>query len=219
MGSETQLRSDMGSNLAEQLTWGGIQEVTGALERFVRAMGQSVIREALTAGAKVLQDALQAATPVGSASYTYTYNGRTMTVKNKRAVGQAKANVIRYERKMVKGLYGYYTQEQALAKGLISEAELPVPSLLIGYEKRNAYYMYWYEYGTKNRQMTSVSSQYITKTGKWSKGKKKFVYEKGSSVKQAAKPFIRATFDANINAAFQAAAEVCRSKMQGAING
>ena len=110
--------------------WIGMEEFKHNLLAVAGNISGPVLREALYAGAAVFRQAIESATPIGKAQYTYTRNGKTRVVKSRRPVGQARANVIVYQRQF--GL----SQE---AGGL---------SLLIGHEKKHAFYMYWMEYGS-----------------------------------------------------------------------
>jgi HK97 gp10 family phage protein len=203
------IRRDMGSGLAQGLGFYGLAELKENLLRVYKDLSGPVLRGALMAGAQVFKAAIQNATPIGSDVYTYRYGNRTVHVRNKRARGQAKANVIIYERKSVIGTFGRYTPFAAAKAGLLAESEVPEPSLLIGYEKKNAFYMYWYEYGTMNVQQALTPVAYTTKTGKRRFRKKNVVVNWG--VRQKKQPFFRATCDANMQPALDACIDYLKS--------
>lgn len=112
----------------------GMDELKANLLRFQRDLSGPGLRAALNAGAEVFKSALESAAPVGRESYTYQYGKRTVTVKNKRRIGQARQATIIYQRK----------------SRALSEAAEEL-SLLIGFSKKEAFYMYWYEYGTRKQ--------------------------------------------------------------------
>jgi HK97 gp10 family phage protein len=113
----------------------GLKEFAENLQKIYGNLSGIVGRNALQAGAEVFRSAIQSATPIGKEKYEYTSatTGKKYYVKPKRKPGTAKAHVIIYERK--KGKY-------------VSEG---IPNLLVGYEKKYGYWMYWYEYGTKRQ--------------------------------------------------------------------
>lgn len=152
---------EIGSNYADTITAMDTSEIRAKLQDMCGTILTQHMGDGLRSAAEVLRSALQDNTPVGQEEYFYQRHGRTVRVVNKR-MGQARANVIVYERR---------------TSGVGPEAL----SLLIGYEKRHAYYMYWYEYGTKF---------------------------------QAAKPFMRSTFDGAQQDALKAAMEVMQSKSE-----
>ena len=130
------LKWEMGSNLSVGIGLTGMDELRARWLALNEGVQVRVIPIVLRAGAEVMKSALEAATPVGKSVYIYYRNGKTIRIKSKRPIGQAKANVIIYARKAARGLLTQSAEEQ---------------SLLIGYEKKKAYYMYWYEYGSQKQ--------------------------------------------------------------------
>lgn len=103
-----------------------------------------VYPKALRKGANYLRDLIEAATPIRDGDPTEPqgkYNTKSGRHKKWHPPGQARRNVIVYRRKG-KSLYQ-------------GEVNANV-SLLIGYEKRMAYYMYWREVGRKNQRAIPV---------------------------------------------------------------
>jgi HK97 gp10 family phage protein len=96
-----------------------------------------VYPKALRKGANYLRDLIEAATPIRDMDTLEPqgkYNTKSGRHKKWHPPGQAKRNVIVYKRK-----------GKSLYQGEINANV----SLLIGYEKRMAYYMYFREMGTK----------------------------------------------------------------------
>ena len=94
-----------------------------------------VYPKAVSKGAQLLADRIEANTPIGKSEYRYQYKGRTVVVKSKRPPGQAQKNVIVYRRK---------------GRGSLVQAGINANlSFLVGYEKKMAFYMYWNEYANK----------------------------------------------------------------------
>jgi HK97 gp10 family phage protein len=94
-----------------------------------------VYPKAIRKGAQLLANRISANTPLGKSEYRYQYGGKTIIVKNKREIGLAQRNVIVYQRKNGKS----FVQSEVNAN----------VSFLVGYEKRNAWYMYFNEFGSK----------------------------------------------------------------------
>jgi HK97 gp10 family phage protein len=109
----------------------GLEELKTNLEKLHNKLAGDSMRQALMAAAGVFKSAIEAATPIGESSYTYKYGNKTVRIKHK--PGTAKANVIIYQRR-------------AWGELSVGQGET---SLLVGHEKKHAYYMYWWEYGTK----------------------------------------------------------------------
>ena len=160
------LSFEMGSNLAEKMGFLGMEEFKANLQRIYASISGPGLRAGLEAGAEVFRNAIAAATPVGtSSSYRTSIRknryGETKTSRKQHSAGTARRSVITYQRR----------------KGLFVTAE--GASYLIGYEKKPAYYMYWYEYGR----------------GPGKKGR-------GT---QPPRPFMRAVYDASYQTALEAA--------------
>jgi HK97 gp10 family phage protein len=111
----------------------GMDELKANMDKFADSMSGTKLRAAKRAGAEVLKSAIESATPIGKEFYEYKVNGRTYRIRSKHSPGQARSSVIIYERKS-KASLSVSGEEQ---------------SLLVGYSK-DAYYMYFVEYGTKN---------------------------------------------------------------------
>jgi HK97 gp10 family phage protein len=92
-----------------------------------------VYPKAIKKGAKLLADRIEAATPIRFTSLEQPGTAR----KTWHPPGQAKKSVVIYERKGNKAAF----QDEANA-GI---------SVLVGYEKQRAFYMYWREYGRKGQ--------------------------------------------------------------------
>jgi hypothetical protein len=163
----------------------------------------------MRAGAEVFKTAIQAATPVGSRSWTRV--GKYITTTHR--AGQAKANVIIYERHSIRSIYGSYTPTSAYQYGLLDTISSPMNSLLIGYDKEHAYYMYWYEYGTMKTTKALTNIAYTTKTGK-RRFRKRLVLTNWK-IGQRARPFFRRTCDATMQAALNAAMDYLRDNVVG----
>ncbi len=113
----------------------GMESFKAKLQELYIGLSGPGLRDALYAGAEIFKMAVQSAAPIGRPYYTYQYKGRTVRVKSKRAVGQLRDNVIIYQRKR-KGQFA------------VSAEDL---SLLIGFEKKHAFYAYWMEVGRKGQ--------------------------------------------------------------------
>lgn len=112
----------------------GMEEFKAKLLELYANLSGKDLHDALYAGAEVFRAAIQNAAPVGQAEYTYQYQGRTVRLKN--PSGRMRDNVIIYQRRRRGSLM---TQAEDL-------------SLLIGFEKRHAFYAYFVEYGTKKQR-------------------------------------------------------------------
>ena len=126
----------MGSNFSGPQGF-SIDQFKAKLQAIEKNISGNLLRESLFVAANVFRDAIEAATPTGHED-GYRYGKKTGGEKSRRTVhhaGQARQSVIVYERKK---------------RGRLSYAAADA-SLLIGHEKRKAYYMYWYEYGRKNQ--------------------------------------------------------------------
>lgn len=110
-----------------------LEDFKRKLQAFEKNISGQLLRESMHVAANIFRDAIEAATPVGKEGYRYREGAHGKTVRSKHRPGQAKDAVIVYERKSRSRLST--TADQL--------------GLLIGYEKRRAYYMYWYEYGRK----------------------------------------------------------------------
>ena len=133
---------EQGSNLSTAVGFIGMEEVKAKLREVYENISVPYLHEALYASALVFQNALIAATPYGSEEYIYRYGSRTVRVKPSLrkekgmavSPGQAKSNVIIYERK---------------GKGL--SEDVAAMSLLVGHAKKKGWYAYWLERGTGGR--------------------------------------------------------------------
>jgi hypothetical protein len=114
-----------------------LQELKNNLQTVHGRLAGGFMREALTKAAGVYKSAIEEATPVGRTLYAYEYRTRTgkRTVRAKHKPGAARAAVIIYERR------GW---------GQIFNGDEQV-GLLVGHAKKDAYYMYWWEYGNKRQ--------------------------------------------------------------------
>jgi len=123
---------EMGSNLAQNLGLFGMDAFIEKLRQLHPILAVEVGKKAIWAAAEVFRSEIESRTPVGG-TYTYQYNGRTVTVKDPHP-GQARASVIIYERKARR-----------------NELYEDVRAVLVGYEKRKGFYMYWREYGSRKQ--------------------------------------------------------------------
>lgn len=122
---------EMGSNLSSAVGFVGMDEFKTKIQEVYWDISGPMMQEALYAAARVVARAIMAATPLGRREYVYHRNGKSQIIRSRRPIGQARANVIIYKRQPNK-LYQIQNEDRAL---------------LVGYEKKAAYYMYWYEYG------------------------------------------------------------------------
>jgi hypothetical protein len=132
---DTTIKWEMGSNLSNSFGV-ALTEIKRRLDAFAKNMTAREYRESMYVGAEVVRQAIAAATPEAKED-TIKYRRGIGSAKQRRYVhkaGTAKKAVIIYERKKRSSLFS-------------RAADL---SLLVGYEKRRAYYMYWYEYGREN---------------------------------------------------------------------
>lgn len=130
-----EIKWEIGSNLAIGIRVGNVDNIINQLKAWDATVSGKVLREAKWAAANVMRDAVERATPIGREVYVYQKGNRFIRVRNPR-MGQARRNVIVYERKGSR--YALTQTADQL-------------SLLVGYEKKSAYYMYWYEYGTSKQ--------------------------------------------------------------------
>ena len=159
---------EQGSNLSSGVGFVGLSELRDRLKEFSDRMRGPVLRQALQAAAKVYKEALQAAAPVGG-SYTYKRpSGKPFTVRDPH-IGRLRDNVIIYQR-------------QSRTTLAVAAEDL---ALLVGFEKKRAYYAYFVEYGHK-----APNGRFVPGTG-----------------------FARAASDGAANAAFEAAVEVLRMEV------
>ena len=121
--------------MSEERGFIGMDEFKANLQKIHDGLSGPGLRDALYAGAEVFRSAIQSSAPIGREEYSYQYKGRTVRVRSKRAIGQAKENVIVYQRKRRSGL-------------MVKAEDI---SLLVGFSKKNAFYMYWMEYGRKGQ--------------------------------------------------------------------
>lgn len=139
--ADSELSWEIGSNFSVAIGLVGLEALRARWVALNEGVQLRVIPRVLRAGAEVMRQKLQDATPSGREFYTYPRKSKGLAaawpirVKSKRAVGQARANVIIYERK---------------ARGVLAQGAME-QSLLIGYRKEKAWYMYWYEYGRKGQ--------------------------------------------------------------------
>lgn len=125
---------EQGSNISKGVGFIGLEELKANLQKFYTNISGPGLRAALYAGAEVFRAEIEARTPVGR-TYTYTTKGgKTYTVRDPHP-GQAKGSVIIYQR-------------QSRTRLSVAAEEI---ALLVGYEKKHAYWMYWYEYGTSKQ--------------------------------------------------------------------
>jgi HK97 gp10 family phage protein len=113
----------------------GMDAIKAQLKALHANLSGKLLRDALYAAAGVYKTAIETATPTGREVYNYLYRGKHITIKSKRPIGQARASVIIYERQKRRAVA--QTAEQL--------------SLLVGFERKKAFYMYWYEYGKQGQ--------------------------------------------------------------------
>lgn len=120
-----------------------LSDFIGQMKQIVPDIESSqMLEQAMRAGAKIFKTAIERNTPIGKAVYRYQVGGRTVIVRSQRTPGQASRSVIIYKRKRPKGYYQTNVNEAL--------------SLLVGYEKKKAFYMFWNEYGSKKQAARPV---------------------------------------------------------------
>lgn len=112
----------------------GLQELASNITAFVKDLEESVMRDALWAGAEVIKSAMERATPVDT--------------------GTARSHVIIYQRK-AKTYYKGGVFSVALSHSAYVEG-VGTTNLLVGYEKEHAYYMYFVEHGYTPRRKGDI---------------------------------------------------------------
>lgn len=163
----------------------GANEIAKALGYISESM-LPVFEASTFAAAKVLRGAVQEATPVMKAAESfYTLPPH--------ASGQARANVIIYKRK-----------NKDLTKK-IGEA-----SYLVGYAKKDAYYMYWYEYGRGAFKMRPRRKKVLS----FQSGGKTIFAKSVTVGAQPPRPFMRSAVDTRQADAFEAAAAEAKKQFE-----
>ena len=109
----------------------GMDEVKEALGEIAKIASTEALEQALMASATVYRDAIRAATPIGKYSYQRKSKKTGQIVTH--TPGTARSNVIIYKRK-----------NRAFTRS-------GPPELLVGYAKKPAFYMYWYEAGREKQ--------------------------------------------------------------------
>lgn len=137
-------RVEMGSYHGSGAGGIDLSDFMNKLKSFYPGIEQDeIFPKAIMAGCEYLRDRIVANTPLRKEQYFYKYKGRTIRIIPWRPKYQAARNVIVYKRK-IKGKQYY---QEGVNVNL---------SYLVGYEKSQAYFMYWNEYGSKQQPARPV---------------------------------------------------------------